>query len=194
MSSTRGPLRLASRAILTAGAGDILSYVNSTGAVTVNLGLTTAQVGAGDAKGDIISGFEAVYGGKAADRLIGDADANIIKGGTGIDILTGGGADTFVFGALSEKGDHITDFVSGTDKLQIFASGFTGLAAGPLVDGTTFVSGTAPLAGGTGAAFLYDTDDGKLFYDADGTGKAGKVLLLTLDAHPFLAASDFDLL
>jgi len=63
-----------------------------------------------------------------ADTLVGGAGADTLTGGVGIDTLTGGaGADTFVY-ATNAAGavvsslvspDVITDFTSGTDKLQI---------------------------------------------------------------------------
>ncbi len=55
---------------------------------------------------------------------------------------------------------------------------------------TVLVSGSAPVAATAAAAFLYDTDDGKLFYDADGNGGGAAELLATLIGNPALAATD----
>ncbi|RMC29671.1 hypothetical protein [Paracoccus alkanivorans] len=61
-------------------------------------------------------GNDTVWGGNGNDRLLGDA---------GTDLLTGGaGADSFDFNALSDsklgpQRDVITDFVSGTDELDL---------------------------------------------------------------------------
>ena len=61
--------------------------------------------------------------------LVGNAANNVLDGGIGADTLTGGlGSDVFVFGALGSA-DKVTDFVAGTDKLQLL-DGVAGLAVG----------------------------------------------------------------
>jgi Ca2+-binding RTX toxin-like protein len=172
--------------------GDTVSYALAATAVTVNLGLGTATGGAG---ADKLSGFENIIGGKVADKLTGDGSANVISGGLGADILTGaGGADMFAFAAFAERGDRIADFVSSVDRIELTAAGFTGLTGGQVLDGTTFIAGPAlgaPAPAASVATFLYDIDDGKLYFDDNGTGAHVKVLFLTLDGHPALAAGDF---
>ena len=64
-------------------------------------------------------------GGGGNDTLIGGAGNDRLIGGTGVDNLTGGGSgDTFVFllgdsSAASGQHDRITDFVSGTDHIDL---------------------------------------------------------------------------
>lgn len=83
---------------LTGGANtDLLSYLNSSAAVTVNLATATAQntVGAGT---DTISGFENLTGSAFNDTLTGDGNANTIQGGAGNDTLNGaGGTDILTY-------------------------------------------------------------------------------------------------
>ena len=75
----------------------------------------------GKAKASTLTGLT------GADTLVGGAGADTITGATGIDTLTGGGADTFVYAANAAgavvsslaASDTITDFTSGTDKIQI---------------------------------------------------------------------------
>ena len=50
---------------------------------------------------------------------------------------------------------------------------------------------TYTLAVGDSGQFLFDTDDGSLFWDADGTGSGAAVLIATLSNVPPLTASDF---
>ncbi len=75
--------------------------------------------------GDARSYIDNANGGSGNDTLIGNAIANVLKGGRGTDTLTGGGgADTFVFAlsdspAASGQHDRITDFTSGTDKIDL---------------------------------------------------------------------------
>ena len=59
-----------------------------------------------------------LYGLAGNDTLMGSGGADTLRGGAGNDVLSGGsGADLFVFEA-SNGADVITDFVSGTDKLD----------------------------------------------------------------------------
>jgi Ca2+-binding RTX toxin-like protein len=58
-------------------------------------------------------------GGTGADTLVGGPGGDILRGGPGNDVLTGGaGADTFVL-RQGDGADHITDFVSGVDRLLL---------------------------------------------------------------------------
>jgi len=69
-------------------------------------------------------GADTLKGGDGNDSIVGNGGADSIEGGAGADNLTGGaGADTFVFGATAalNGADTITDFVSGTDVLNVAA-------------------------------------------------------------------------
>ena len=65
---------------------------------------------------------------------------------------------------------------------------YGGLNAG---DSVSLVSGSNPMASATTGQFLFDTDNGHLLWDADGTGSGAAVLIATLSNTPSLAASDF---
>jgi VCBS repeat-containing protein len=136
------------------------------------------------------NGHDILSGGDGNDFLAGESGDDLISGGNGNDFLSGGdGSDTFSFGSASEGSDEITDFLSGTDHISISASGFGGgLSEG---GGVSLVSGADPTASGTSGQFLYDTDDGNLYWDADGTGGGGAVLVATLDGAPPITTSDF---
>ena len=85
-----------------------------------------------------------IFGNDAANTLAGTAGADTIQGGGGTDRITGGDgadsltggahADTFVFNAPSEGMDTISDFASGTDKIEISAAGFGGGLVGGVTD------------------------------------------------------------
>jgi Ca2+-binding RTX toxin-like protein len=70
-----------------------------------------------------------ILGTAAADTLVGDAGADIITGRGGADTLTGGSrSDQFVFitgdtGITEATADTITDFSTGTDKIDIATVG-----------------------------------------------------------------------
>jgi Ca2+-binding RTX toxin-like protein len=76
-------------------------------------------------------------------------------------VLVGGtGADTFSFASSGSGPDEIGDFVSGSDVIQILASGFGGgLVAGGSV---SLVSGRTRWRRVRAASSYYDTDDGRL--------------------------------
>ena len=86
----------------------------------------------------------------AADTLVGDSGADVITGRGGADTLTGGSkSDRFVFesghtGITEATADTITDFSTGTDKIDIASVGSYVEADG---------SGNADLA-----AFISDAD------------------------------------
>ena len=139
---------------------DTVSYEHAASAVTLNLSVTTTQ-STGGAGSDTLSGFENVVGSAFDDVLTGSSGVNTIigsagnytiAGGGGADILTGGsGADKFVFAAVADSTpsarDFITDFVSGTDTINLSA-----------IDANTSVSGDqAFLFGGQNANVVAHT-------------------------------------
>ena len=63
------------------------------------------------------------------DRLTGGAGADTLNGGPGDDRLAGGpGDDVFVFGPR-DGSDTVTDFRSGTDKIDLTAFDIEGIDA-----------------------------------------------------------------
>lgn len=154
-----------------------------------------------------IANFSNVTGTNNADSMRGDERANTLIGGGGNDTLSGGGgcdkliggqgADTISMGAgrdlvvfnnAAEGGDFIRDFRGRDDDIQISASGF-GLDAGPLT-ASQFAANRAGVANRAEAQFVYDTDGGQLYFDADGTGAGASVLLATFQGAPGLNLSD----
>lgn len=88
-----------------------------------------------------------LQGGKGNDRLLGEIGDDILRGDLGSDTLTGGaGSDRFGIslntgGATLAQADYVTDFVDGTDFIEI-ASDLT-------VAGLTIVQGTGANANNT---------------------------------------------
>lgn len=148
----------------------------------------TGGLGFDNLNGD--AGNDNLSGGSEDDYLSGGDGNDVLSGGSGSDLLAGGlGADIIDYATASQGGDQIIEFVSGTDQIRISASGFGGglTAGGPV----TLVSGSTPTASGTGGQFLYDTDDGSLLWDSDGTGTAPAVLIATFSDVPTLTPADF---
>jgi VCBS repeat-containing protein len=147
----------------------------------------------GEGGSDVITGGsddDFLSGGEGDDSLDGGDGIDFLSGGGGSDAMTGGaGADTFAFDSALEGPDEVTDFVSGSDKIQISSSGFGG---GLVPDQeVTLTSGSDPVVEGGVGQFLYDTDNGNLFWDDDGTGSDAAVLIATFSNLPSLATTDF---
>ena len=111
---------------------DFSGAVGSTGGVSVNLSLTTAQTIGVDQGVDIILNIENVIGSALNDSLTGDASANVIDGGTGDDTLAGGGGDDTLTGGLGNDAftfmsgfgdDTIKDFGAGVGSEDVIAFG-----------------------------------------------------------------------
>lgn len=142
-----------------------------------------------------LGGDDALSGGAGNDRLLGGAGADMLDAGLGSDVLTGGtGADKFVFLTSPNAArniDKITDFVSGTDKLVFSKSLYTGFAAIGAIGTDAFYSGDGIRAAqDAGDRFIYNTANGALLYDADGTGAGKAVMVAVLAGQPALAFSD----
>ncbi|HEY9345322.1 MAG TPA: M10 family metallopeptidase C-terminal domain-containing protein [Inquilinus sp.] len=86
--------------------------------------------------GDTFTRIENVNGSTGADRITGDALANVLNGWAGQDALRGGGrADRFVFTAITDSkvgaADQITDFKSFEgDRVDLSAIDANTSAAG----------------------------------------------------------------
>ena len=131
-------------------------------------------------------------GSAKADTLVGGSGADRLVGGGGQDQLTGGsGADTFVFSALADIGDTITDFVSGLDHVEITAAAF----GGGLTAGMSLVATGRFAVNATGNATQpMASSSTKVVPDACGgtrTAAAGAhVVVATLSGAPSLTAAD----
>jgi predicted extracellular nuclease len=127
--------------------------------------------------------------------IIGNAGANVIDGGAGADTLYGlGGADSFAFTTAlgGNNVDAIADFVSGTDRILLGDAVFTALGAHGVLNPNAFFAGTA--AHDADDRIIYDAATGNLYYDADGNGAGAQVLFATLQTHPAITASDFQVI
>jgi Ca2+-binding RTX toxin-like protein len=156
-------------------------------------GTASADTLTGSAGSDTLrggAGSDSLKGGAGEDSLRGGAGDDTLTGGNGSDTLTGGnGSDSFVFNAPTQGADTITDFLPGTDKINISSAGFGGgLTPGALPE-IQFVVGAAALD--SDDRFIYNSATGALFFDADGIGANLQVQLVTLSGAPALSAGDF---
>ncbi len=148
------------------------------------------------------------------DTLVGGAGADTFVGGKGADILTGNnGADIFKWvaaggvesGLTESTADTITDFLSGTDKLDVGLAGDGTSGTGNYVEAGTSVASLAvahsaantaltTLNGTSSAgklyAFQFDSSNGYLFEDYDSDGTADGLFILTGIDNSEIAHSD----
>lgn len=128
--------------------------------------------------------------GRYSDTLNGGDGNDVLIGGLGADTLTGGlGADQFRLNGNrgTSSADALTDFESGTDRIELQTKIFKSLGLGQIT-ADEFVSATA--AQTATQNLVYDTASGELFYDADGSGARAQVLIGMLDPGTVLAVTD----
>ena len=114
-----------------------------------------------------------------------------LTGGPGADTLTGGGGkDSFVFAHLSDGIDRITDFSSGSDRLEVSADGFGGgLVAGAGVSLVRLADVAGYVDSGRNGVLLLDKsgdDAGTLYWDANGGSSADAVAFVRLGGSSLL--------
>jgi Ca2+-binding RTX toxin-like protein len=129
-----------------------------------------------------------------AQQIVGNAGANRLDGKAGNDTLTGlAGKDMFVFSSplVAGNADIVTDFNTTDDRIELENSVFTALPALGVLAASAFRVNTTGLAGDANDRIIYESDSGKLFYDADGTGAAAGILFATLTAGLSVSNADF---
>ncbi len=153
-----------------------------------------------------MDGSDKIWAGGGADTLDGGSGDDWLDGGYAHDVLTGGtGNDAFSFGAGFSKGanglvgwgslnassDIVRDFVHAEDIIVLSRTSFAALNSGDMLDKASFLllnKGTLSAA----TRVIYDQSCGKLFYDADGSGKGyDKVLIAAFENKAAIDASDF---
>ena len=143
-------------------------------------------------------GFDRMLGGAGDDTLRGGIGRDRLNGGVGNDELTGGASiDRFIFNTNEEFAqadvgtDEITDFVVGQDIILLDKRTFTALTS---VQGegfsvaTEFEIVTTDAAAANSTAFIvYNSQNGNLFYNADGS----TANFATLTNNAQISADDF---
>ncbi|MEO7223258.1 MAG: calcium-binding protein [Devosia sp.] len=129
------------------------------------------------------------------NRLRGEAGNDTIDGSGGHDRLSGGqGKDTFEFGLFGEaNADIIRDFNPADDVIALDLDVFLGIGkkAGKIA-ANQFLTSDTGIAEHTTDRILYNTTDGTLYWDRDGSGTDyGSELFATIQGPRVLSAADF---
>ncbi|MEW6133759.1 MAG: nidogen-like domain-containing protein [Pseudomonadota bacterium] len=163
---------------------------------------TAAANGTGNGLNNVLIGNAAankLSGVGGADTLNGGGGNDTLLGGTGKDTLTGGaGKDYFVFNTAlnaTTNVDTIKDFSAVADTIRLENSIFTKLVATGALGAGNYRESLTGNAVDANDFILYETDTGKLYYDADGSGAGAKVQFATVYATGTtpadLSAADF---
>jgi Ca2+-binding RTX toxin-like protein len=132
------------------------------------------------------------------DARFGKAGADILNGGVGTDTLTGdAGSDVFVFNTAlnaTTNVDRLRDFNVTDDSIYLdnafFKTVGSGTTAQPLMlNADMFTIGTK--AQDAEDRIIYDSANGYLYHDADGTGLSKPLLFADLSENLKLTASNF---
>ncbi len=176
---------------------DVTQSIAGNAGVNVLRGLGGDDTLSGLGGNDVLfggDGHDALDGGTGSDRLSGGAGDDKLNGGSGADTLTGGaGADSFVFDSNigGAEVDRITDFVAADDTFVLLSSIFTALGNGPLSE-DAFEMNKSGAATQASTRLVYDSQTGRLFYDADGEGGEAAVHFATLNRNiDGISAADF---
>lgn len=141
------------------------------------------------------AGAETVDGGAKNDVIDTGGGNDRLGGGTGADRLTGGeGRDSFVFSALPadrQDFDLVVDFNAADDRILFDNRAFKALGRDGKIGRDEFVANTTGRAQDREDRLIYETDTGRLFYDANGSGKGKSMLIAELEAGLVLNANDF---
>ncbi len=171
----------------------------STTTITVNGSTGIDQIKGALAASNTINGGDGVdqiRGGGQADTISGGNGNDKLFGAGGADILTGGaGADQFRYLFAGDSGtganaDRITDFLSGTDRLNFALLDADPVAAGrqalTYIDTAVFsATGTAQVRYGVSGADLL------VQVDLDGNGTADMEIVLQGASTQMLTSGDF---
>jgi large repetitive protein len=152
-----------------------------------NMYLVGALTGTGNEGDNFIAGYgsdaHTIYGLGGNDMLVGGSGKDTLIGGSGNNYLIGGtGVDTFVLSASNNGIDTIADFAAG-EFLKV--SDFTSLT------GLTVNVGAGLATANAANQFILNSDNGSLYFDADGVGGNSAVRLAQLQGVNNFTVANF---
>ena len=167
------------------------SAVSSAVTINLNAGQTSTVAGGSFVIATGVQ-IENAFGGAGNDKLIGNDVGNVLRGNGGADTLTGnGGADVFMYGNVNESTaqafDTITDFVVGTDKIDLRLIDANLKVAGN--QEFKFLGQTSTLQANS-LAFSFLNGDTRIVGDADGDANTVEFQVV-LTGQKNLTSSDF---
>ena len=145
-------------------------------------------------------GFDRLFGGSGNDTLNGGQGRDRLNSGPGDDVMTGGASiDRFIFNTTQAYDqddlgeDRITDFDIERDIIVINRTTFTAIDSGDSFNDVFATVTSDNNAATEDAVIVYNTDNGNLFYNQNGSdaGLGSGGLFVTLDNTPVVDADNF---
>ena len=135
-----------------------------------------------------LDGHDSLSGDRGNDTLNGGNGNDTLIGGLGNDSITGGlGNDTILFNTTlssTANRDTISDFSHTDDTIQLSKAIFTALSSTTIGNTITldqFYSAAGAARGNDSSdSIIYNTTNGALYYDADGSGATASIQIATL--------------
>lgn len=151
-------------------AGD--SYVNVENVIGSAYADALQNNGGGDAMGG--AGGDWLYGG---GTKYSTEDGGRVRGDAGYDTLYMHYGNTTAWLQNGQGYDTVDQFIEGQDNFFIDLSDF---GLGDTLDGAEIVNSNSHTAVGGNAQLIYDGDDARLYYDSNGSGAGGQILIAEL--------------
>ena len=181
--------------------GDFLENLTLTGLALNGIGNGLNNVLKGNDNANILTGLlgsDTLNGNAGNDSLLGGNGYDILNGGLGKDSLNGGaGRDKFVFNTKLAAGniDTIIGYKVADDAIVLENAIFKKFTGQNSVNAANFVANATGVAKDANDYLIYNTTNGKLFYDADGNGGGLAIEFADLDIvgsyFPALNAAEF---
>jgi Ca2+-binding RTX toxin-like protein len=189
--------------------GDIIVETASQGAADRVMAAVDYKLGAGvhveimTTNGTTGTSGIDLTGNEIAQSITGNAGANVLDGKGGNDVLNGlGGKDTlrggtgsdiFVFDTAlgAANVDTIADFSVVDDTIRLENAIFAALTTTGTLSLANFRANTTGEAQDSNDRIIYETDTGRLYYDADANGAGARIHFATLTGLPTLTNADF---
>ena len=172
-----------------------IGYVLPDWVEQLTLGGSAGIAGTGNALGNVLrgnAGANLLDGAAGADSILAGSGDDTLVGGAGGDTLAGGaGGDVFRYGAATEGGDVITDYLAAQDAIEVSAAGFGGLLPLGVLAADRFEAGSASATSPAGEGqFLWDAATRTLRWDADGGAPGGAVEIARFTGSVTLTAAE----
>jgi len=151
-------------------AGD--NYINAENVIGSAFNDLLQNNNGGDAFGG--AGADTIYGGGS---IGGTDDGGRVRGDAGIDTLRMDYGNTTAWLQNGQGYDIVDQFVENADNFFIDLSDF---GLGNTFDANELVNSNSVTAIGGNAQFIYDGDDSRLYFDSNGTGAGGLILVADL--------------
>lgn len=187
------------------GRADWADYSDKAASVAVTLnGASDVTATVGGVAEDTVRNIENLQGGSYNDVLVGDRQANELRGLDGNDILAGGedndvlvggaGDDHFLFHTAlnaSTNLDQIIDFNVVDDTIQLYSAIFSAVTGSGTLTAEQFTANASGTAQDADDRIIYETDTGNLFYDSNGDLAGGAIQFAVLNPGLALTHADF---